>query len=85
MPNTAAQLTLAQLEERARTNPNSPISGNQLSRIGLLAVRALVTIGGLSQAYGLWQQAPLQAGPKPETLILDTVDSAGPGLQRRTT
>lgn len=42
------------------------ISGNELSRLGLLAVGLLMAGGGLGLARGLWQQAPLQAGPQPE-------------------
>lgn len=42
------------------------ISGNELSRLGLLGVGVLIAGGGLGLAYGLWHQAPLQAGPEPE-------------------
>jgi hypothetical protein len=42
------------------------ISGNELSRAGLLGVGILIAGGGLGLAYGLWRQAPLQAGPEPE-------------------
>lgn len=40
------------------------ISDNQLSQLGLLAIGLLVAGGGLGLARGLWQQAPLQAGPE---------------------
>lgn len=42
------------------------VSGNDLSRAGLLGVGLLVAVGGLGLAHGLWRQAPLQAGPEPE-------------------
>lgn len=57
------------------------ISGNELSRLGLLVVGLLMAGGGLGLARGLWQQAPLQAGPQPEV----TSDFSAPLIAARET
>jgi hypothetical protein len=45
-------------------------TGNDLPRLGLLAVGGLVAAGGLGLAWGLWQQAPRHAGPETESAAL---------------
>lgn len=57
------------------------VSGNQLSRPGLLTVGVLVAGGGLGLARGLWQQAPLQVGPELEA----TSDVSTPLIAARET